>query len=130
MELYDKGGGPKSEYTKNKMSHFHKIYLNLPEVKEKRIINCTIAANRPGVQEKAIANTDWIKRNKNLRKTICKPVIQSDLNMNPIKEWDSSMDIQRYYKDQKFWATEITRCCKGHRKSAYGYIWQYLLQNK
>lgn len=118
-ELYDNGGGPKSEETKLKQSISQKLNLSKPEIKEKRKINCKIAANRPGVQEKAVANTDWVSRNKKLNK----PITQLDLNSKFVKEWDSAKQIQLLNKGM--WSTDITRCCKGHQKTAYGYIWKY-----
>lgn len=127
-ELFDKGGGPRSKETKDKMSKSHKINLSRPEIIEKRKINCKISANKLGVQAKAIANTNWELRNINLRKTLGRKIIQCELNENFIKNWDSSMCIQRFYKDKKFWSTEIIRCCRGHRESAYGFIWKYLLK--
>jgi group I intron endonuclease len=126
-ELYDMGGGPKSEETKQKQSISQKKNLARPEIKEKRKINCKIAANIPGVQEKAVANTDWVSRNKKLKK----PIIQLDLNDKFVKEWDSAKQIQ--LSNKGMWATDITRCCKGHQKTAYGFIWvyktEYLLSN-
>lgn len=118
-ELFDKGGGLKSEETRLKQSISQKKNLARPEIKEKRRINCKIAANRPGVQEKAVANTDWVSRNQKLKK----PVVQLDLNDNFIKEWDSAKQVQLLNKGM--WATDITRCCKGHQSQVYGFKWKY-----
>jgi group I intron endonuclease len=118
-EIYDSGGGPKSEETKLKQSISQKINLSKPEIKEKRKINCKIAANMPGVQEKAVANTNWISRNQKLKK----PIIQLNLNNIFVKEWDSAKQVQ--LSNEGIWATDITRCCKNHQKTAYGFKWKY-----
>jgi hypothetical protein len=103
------------------ISPSNKIYIGQSINIEKRKINCKIAANMPGVQEKAVANTDWVSRNKKLKK----PIIQLDLNSKFVKEWDSAKQIQ--LSNKGMWATDITRCCKGHQKTAYGFKWTYKL---
>lgn len=56
-------------------------------------------------------------KNKTIRS-----VIQYDLNMNFIKEWDS---IACASKELGIGGNSITTCCKGKYKSAGGYIWKY-----
>ena len=51
-----------------------------------------------------------------------KPVLQYDLEGNFIKEWESTMEIDRQLG---FAHTNISKCCKGKYKQAYGYIWRY-----
>jgi hypothetical protein len=126
-ELYDNGGGPKSKETKLKQSVSQKANLAKPEVKEKRKINCTLAANRPGVQEKAVANTDWITREINRLKSmdyskLKKAVLQFDLDGNFIKEWNGFIDIK---KELNYDQSTIRKCCKKQQKTAYGFIWKY-----
>jgi len=120
-ELYDNGGGPRSETTKQKMSLSQKENLSKPEVKEKRKTNCKIAANKPGVQEKAVANTDWETRNKKLQKS----VIQYNIDGEIVKMYPSLIDIQHKNKDKKWWAAEIGLCCRGKIPSKYGFIWKF-----
>lgn len=126
-ELYDNGGGPKSNETKQKQSISQKLNLSKPEIKEKRKINCKIAANKPGVQEKAVANTNWEQRELNRSKSmdyskLKKPVIQYDLDRNFIKEWAGFIDIKiNLNYDQ----STIRKCCKNKQKTAYGFKWQY-----
>lgn len=126
-EIYDMGGGPKSKETKVKQSISQKANLAKPEIKEKRKINCTLAANRPGVQEKAVANTDWVTREINRLKSmdyskLKKPVLQFDIEGNFIKEWDGFIDIK---KELGYDSSCIRPCCKGLRKNAYGFIWKH-----
>ena len=126
-ELYDRGGGPKSEQTKFKQSISQKLHLSKPEIKEKRKINCKIAANKPGVQEKAVANTDWNKREENRMLSmdytkLKKPILQYDLEDNFIKEWLGFIDIK---KELNFDSSLIRKSCKNSQKTAYGYKWKY-----
>jgi len=120
-ELYDRGGGPRSEETKIKMSISQKLNLSKPEVIKIRKINCTIAANKPGVQEKAVKNTNWGLRNKKL----LKPVVQLSLNGEFIREYPSLISIQTLNKDKKWWASEIGMCCRKLIETKYGFKWKY-----
>lgn len=51
-----------------------------------------------------------------------KRVLQLDLSGNAIRLWPCIMDVEREcgYKN-----ASISRCCKGGRPTAYGYIWRY-----
>lgn len=51
-----------------------------------------------------------------------KRIIQFDLNMNKIKEWDY---IGQITKHLGYLHGNIIACCKGRYKQAYGYIWRY-----
>ncbi len=52
-------------------------------------------------------------------KSISRPIIQYDLNMNPIREWFGITEAGKYFKG------DIHSCCKGRQKTAGGYIWKY-----
>ena len=51
-----------------------------------------------------------------------KPVLQYTLEGIFIKEWKSTMDVQR---NLGFDHANISRCCRGKYAYAYGYIWKY-----
>lgn len=51
-----------------------------------------------------------------------KKVIQFDLNMNKIREWEY---ISLITKELGYLHGSIVSCCKGRYKQAYGYIWRY-----
>ena len=126
-ELYDRGGGPKSKETKLKQSISQKLNLSQPKIKEKRKINCKIAANKPGVQEQAVTNTDWVMREINRLKSmdyskLKKSVLQFDLQGIFIKEWDGFIDIK---KELNYDQSTIRKCCKDLQKTAYGFKWKY-----
>ena len=51
-----------------------------------------------------------------------KKIKQYDLKGNFLKEWNSVSEIK---KELNYETTNICSCCKGKRKTAYGYIWKY-----
>ena len=51
-----------------------------------------------------------------------KRVIQFDLQGNQIREWIS---VYEPYRELKFTPSHIYECCKGRRKTAYKFKWQY-----
>lgn len=51
-----------------------------------------------------------------------KTVLQYSLDGTFIKEWKSTMDVQR---NLGFANTHISECCRGEQAYAYGYIWKY-----
>jgi group I intron endonuclease len=51
-----------------------------------------------------------------------KPVLQIDLEGNLIKEWDKILDIEL---ELNFKNSNISACCKGRQKTAYGFKWKY-----
>ena len=51
-----------------------------------------------------------------------KPVLQYTLDGTFIKEWKSTMDVQR---NLGFAQSNISACCRNIRKTAYGYLWKY-----
>lgn len=73
-------------------------------------------------------NINWGNHNKKLsntmtnRKDQSKPVIQFDLEGNYIMEYPSTKEIER---QTGYANTNISSCCRGIFKQAYGYIWKY-----
>lgn len=51
------------------------------------------------------------------------PVLQFDVNMIFIKEWESAQDVKNELELST--CGNIGKCCKGERKTAFGYIWRY-----
>lgn len=60
-----------------------------------------------------------IERRSEKRKV---PILQYDNQGNFIREWNSASDA---YRELGIYQQDISRCCKGIRKSACGYIWIY-----
>lgn len=93
---------------------------NLPEINHKdenKANNC-------------VDNLEWCDRTYNitygtLKHKFCKPIVQSDLNDNVIKVWQSLCDVQ---KELGYNKGNIGKCCnnKEHYHTAYGFKWNYL----
>lgn len=64
----------------------------------------------------------WRNRQRNLSSS--PPVIQYSMQGEVIKVWDSPIDVKHSlrYSD---WS--IRECCRGKRKQAYGYRWQFAI---
>ena len=63
-------------------------------------------------------NMNW----GSLPEKCAKHILQYDKNGNFIKEWCSSMSIQR---ELGFAQTHISDCARGKLKSAYGFVWVF-----
>ena len=55
---------------------------------------------------------------------VSKSVIMCDINSNELKEFKSTRSAGRYLNDKNK-CSAISNCCKGKRKTAYGYKWKY-----
>lgn len=55
-------------------------------------------------------------------KTAPKPIIQYNLDGKLINEWPSTMEIE---KKLCFTNSNISKCCNGKYKTAYGFRWVY-----
>jgi len=51
-----------------------------------------------------------------------KPILQYTFNGELIKKWDSITEAAQYFNKS---TSKFVACCKGKRKSAYGFIWCY-----
>ena len=71
-------------------------------------------------------NPEKYKNKKNYNRTDelwqKKKVVQYDLNGNTIRRWDSMKEAA---KELKIVPQSISKCCRGLRKTAKGYIWKY-----
>ncbi len=133
-DLYDRGGGPRSEETKNKISQSNKgriVSLETRNKKSKSMLNKFHSEET----KKLISNSskgkpkskDHILNMMKNRQPIIngvklansKLVIQYDLNMKPIKEWNSINEAKQYFKG------DIGACCRGKQQTACNYIWKF-----
>lgn len=85
----------------------HKTYKPTP-TKRKRSKTCSFSCKR---------KLDTLNASKRKRK-----IKQFSKNNEFIKEWGSARDIQNELNVAE---SNINKCCNGHIKSAYGYIWKY-----
>lgn len=58
------------------------------------------------------------------------PVFMYDLNGNFIKEFSSQREANKYIGNHKNGASQILRCCKQKRPTAFGYIWRFYKSDK
>ena len=110
---------------------------NLPEVnhKDEDKTNNFVFLNEDGTVNKKKSNLEWKNhidncnhgtRNERAAKAntngkCSKPVLQFTLDGEFIREWPSAMECERNGFDQ----SNVSACCRGKIKSAYGYIWKY-----
>jgi hypothetical protein len=57
-----------------------------------------------------------------IAKSKSKPIYQKTIDGNIIKIWDSANQVQR---DLNYSQANISRCCNGQGKQAYGFKWEY-----
>lgn len=57
-----------------------------------------------------------------MRKTVCKPILQYDLEGNLIKEWEGSIYASKALGISN---PNIARCTKGRYPRAGGFVWRY-----
>lgn len=67
-------------------------------------------------------NCNWGTGIERQAKKLSKVVLQFDLNDNFIKEFPSLMQV---YRELGFNQGNISKCCKGKYKTAYGFKWRY-----
>lgn len=106
-------------------------YCSLEELDEREIywgnfynvlkegLNCRLGRGR------GIISEDLREKMKvyNKRKKI-KPILQYDLYGNFIKKWDSVLDAEESLGVNNH--SNISACCLGKQKSAWGYVWRYV----
>lgn len=71
---------------------------------------------------------EWIeKAAKEMRKTVGRRIIQYNLEMSFIKEWDSFCFAAKEINPNNYKAAikNIYSCCNYKRRTAYKYIWRY-----
>lgn len=78
-----------------------------------------------------VENLEWVwaeeninhgTRNLRVSDKLSKPVLQYTLDGEFVREWSSTMEIQRTLG---YNSGNIRSCCCGKRKSAHGFIWKY-----
>ena len=57
--------------------------------------------------------------------TVCKPIFQCDLNHNIIQVFNSITEACDIIFKDRSKNPNITKCCRGEIKTAYGFIWKY-----
>lgn len=67
-------------------------------------------------------NINYGNRNKNMAKSNSIPIIQYDINMNKICEFESSSDANRILNIPQ---SSISACCRYKMEKAGGFVWRY-----
>lgn len=146
FELYDNGSGPRSQEIKDKISkssvgkNSKKILqydLKGNFIKEWNTLKEAEMEYKTGISDvlrgkgKTCGGYMWRYKEKPLNSNfkipkhkLSKTTLQCDLNGNVIKEWESLMEIQNKLGYPN---SNISSCCIGKQKTAYGYIWKYKL---
>lgn len=116
---------------KSKTYTVHRLVAKafLPNLKNKKQVN-HIDGNK---ENNNIDNLEWVTSSENNKHAFItglnKPhnmrkVNQYDLQGNFIKQWNSITDFLKE-NSLNLKNSNITTCCKGKRKNAYGFIWKY-----
>lgn len=116
---------------KSKTYTVHRLVAKafIPNLKNKKQVN-HIDGNK---ENNNIDNLEWATSSENnkhaFRTGLNKPhnvrkVNQYDLKGNFIKQWNSITDFLKE-NNLNLKNSNITTCCKGKRKNAYGFIWKY-----
>lgn len=142
----DKDGYLRIELCKNrkhKQIYIHRLVAEtfLPNPDNKPCINHKIEGdegkkinmvffNEDGTVDEEKSTIEWvtIKENNNyatrierIAKTLSKKVLQLSLTGELIREWPSTHECGRNGFNQGY----VSACCRGKRKTAYGFIWRY-----
>jgi group I intron endonuclease len=137
-ELYDNGGGPRSKFTKYKISNSKKGISRSQEVKDNISLGKTgvkfsnehkenITKSKRGCKypnfktrkDKGISKNHHIEA---VIKSKIKPIIQLDLEGNFIKEWKSGKEASRVLNINQ---ANINIICNGKGKTYKGFIWKF-----
>ena len=62
--------------------------------------------------------------NQRRAEKLSKPVLQYTKSGEFVREWKSTHDVQR---NLGYAGSSISRCCRGKLKSAYGFVWKYII---
>jgi group I intron endonuclease len=134
-DLHDRGGGPRSEETKQKISKSNIGRIVSIDTREKKRISMlgkTASLNtKEKMRQASIGKTKsnqhkinmMLNRNnviKGIKLANSKPINQYDLEGNFIKEWESIIEAKKYIGKG-----DIYSCCNNRQKTAGGFIWKF-----
>ncbi|MBR3467176.1 MAG: hypothetical protein IKH15_08170 [Bacteroidales bacterium] len=97
---------------------------NLPQINHRDEHHSTPNSNSPLNLEwcDAAYNNNYGTRNERAAKAKSKKIYQYSLDGTFIREWPSLREVQRLLG----WSFQnISKCCLGERKTAYGFKWSY-----
>ena len=118
------GGGPlyHTDQTKQKISEKGKLNKGKrvnSHLKGRKLPQSHVESNKNNKGKRVNSH----RKGKSFSGTM-KSILQYDLEGNFIKEWNSIKEINiNFNKSESFPA--IGKCCRGERKSQFGFIWEY-----
>jgi len=119
---------PKDKSYKDYGGRGIKCLISEEELKELWFRDKAYLMKKPSIDKKnnngdyTFDNCQYIEWDINHIKDRNKPIFQYDLNGNFIKEWNSASEIE---KQLKLSHTNISACCAGKRRQAYGFNWKF-----
>lgn len=113
--------GKHSKETKCKMSKIAKE-KNFQKRLRTEEVKLKVAESRRGTKQSEETKRKIGDSHRGAKSVDAKRVIQYDLQMNEIRTFDCIMDIEREFGYKN---TAISRCCRGGRPTAYGFIWRH-----
>lgn len=102
---------------------------NLRSVTRKQNCNNPITKERVfEANKRKTQDQEWRKNvTEAARKSFSKPIIQLTKEGNFVKEWSSAAEVER---ELGFHHSNISACCAGKIKSAYGFCWMHLQEKE
>lgn len=99
-------------------SEHKKLHFIANEETRKRISKAKKGAKMSIESRKKMSESRKGQKNTHL----CKKVCQYTKNGEFVKEFQSIMEVEKYYG---YANQNISACCRGKHKSAYGFVWRY-----
>lgn len=84
--------------------------------------NLTVNHKDKDRKNNKIGNLEYMTLLENIQYSNCKTILQFDKENNFIRKWNSIAKIEEALKINN---GNISKCCKGIRKTAGGYVWRY-----
>lgn len=134
VELWKNNKGKKYLIYRLAMQAFVPNPMNLPEVNHRTEdpTDNFIFVNPDGTVDLEKSTLEWSSKHDNyfygshlerIAQKTRKPVLQYDFRGNFIKQWKSLTEIE---ETMGWFASNISKACRGKLPRAYGFIWKYL----
>ena len=131
-----------SDYQRQKASNQFKKLNKDPKFQEKRIESLRSSTKLKEYNDSRIGIPSGYKHTEEMKKKLselkmgkklqfeqyskkCKPLVQLTLDGQFVKQWESARQVQR---ETKYLQCNISNCCNGGYKQAYGFKWEYIKQ--
>jgi hypothetical protein len=129
-----------SDYQRQKASNQFKKLNKDPKFQQKRIESLRSSTKLKEYNDSRIGIPSGYKHTEEMKKKLselkmgkklefeqyskkCKPLVQLTLDGQFVKQWESARQVQR---ETKYLQCNISNCCNGGYKQAYGFKWEYI----